>query len=51
MASLYDLLKSISDASMTKREFGRKIHSYDKAEVQEALEALENAGGYENLEE
>lgn len=39
------------ESRVTKLEFGRMIHSDDESEVNEAMAALEAAGGYDNLED
>jgi len=44
--NLYDLVMNMPDR-MTKKEFGRKMHSDDETEAQMAIDAL--ADGYENL--
>ena len=36
---------------MTKTEFGELVHSPNQADVDAAMEALEMAGGYDNLED
>lgn len=52
MASLYELLMN-AQSIMTKQEFGKKMHSpfSTEEEKQEALKAMAEAGGYENLED
>ena len=47
--SLLELLQSAT--SLTKQEFGNIMHDPEATEedIQEALQQLEEAGGYENL--
>lgn len=40
-----------SKPTMTKIKFGVMVHSDDEGEREEALKALEEAGGYDNLED
>ena len=52
MASLYDLLvKAKEGPKLTKQEFGRIMHDPNatEQEIEEALQQLEEADGYENL--
>lgn len=44
--SILDLMNEYMDVVVTKSDFGAMIHGDD---VEAALEALELAGGYENL--
>ena len=52
--SLLDLLtQAASRSALTKEEFGRIMHDPNASEgdIQEALQMLQEAGGYENLED
>lgn len=52
--SLLDLLtQAASKSTLTKDEFGRIMHDPNASEgdIQEALQMLQEAGGYENLED
>lgn len=49
--SLLDYLNGLEEGELTKEEFGRIMHdpSATDEEIAEALKALQDAGGYENL--
>ena len=52
MASLLDVLKAAADKHrITKDEFTEAMRSGDPAKKEEAVEAMLDAGGYDNLEE
>jgi len=52
--SMLDFLSRMADShKLTKRKFGEIMHSdeYTEDQRQEALEKMELAGGYDNLED
>lgn len=49
--NMLEFMLAMTEESMTKEEFGRLVHSDDQAEVDRALQALEVAGGYDNLDD
>lgn len=51
MNMLEFLEKAAAKDAVTKEEFGVLVHSDDQEEVERALEALEEAGGYDNLDD
>lgn len=51
MADFMQMMSVDFGEKISKKRFGQLVHSDDQAEVDMALQALERAGGYDNLED
>ena len=51
--NMLDFLIAASKPNLTKREFGEKMHDWEitEAEKERILKSVEEAGGYDNLED
>lgn len=47
--TLYDLIMRAHEAKLTKSELGDIVSSGIKSDIDEAIKAMEDLGGYENL--
>lgn len=49
---MLDFMQAMAERTViTKTDFGRMVHSDDQDEMDQAMAALEEAGGYDNLED
>lgn len=51
MADFMQMMSADFGEKMSKERFGELVHSDNQGEVDMALQALERAGGYDNLED
>lgn len=51
MADFMQMMSADFGEKMSKARFGKLVHSDDQREVDMALQALERADGYDNLED
>lgn len=51
MADFMQMMSADFGEKMSKERFGKLVHSDNQKEVDMALQALERAGGYDNLED
>lgn len=49
--NMLEFMLAMTAAKMTKEEFGRLVHSDNQEDIDRALDAIEAAGGYDNLDD